>query len=166
MTDITQTLEAVQASLAVNATLLELLGGDPACIIVANPEAPEQRDLKQIIEAQEQGTVLVAFRGIGMGRRGNIPRFSYHFGLIYRAEGEVGAAGDPENPDSIDHPGYFELFKATMDGVSIDPPLGWFDTIIHPNFDPPEFEQFAPAADAKGSTYWQFNFSLIEIETP
>jgi hypothetical protein len=174
MTDITLALESVQASLQANAALMALLGddenpaGDPACIIVANPEVPDMRDLTEIVQAMEEGTVLVAFRGMTMGRRGNIPRFSYHFAIIYRAAGEIGVADDPSDPDadSTDHPGYFELFNATMQGVSIEPPLGWYDTTINENFDPPEFESFAPAKDAKGTTYWQFNFSLIDINLP
>ena len=94
----------MQASLQANWDLIALLGGDPAVIIIANPEVPDQRDLAGIVNAQEEGTVLVAFRGVSMGRRGNIPRFSYHFSVIYRAAGEIGVANDPENPDTVSQP--------------------------------------------------------------
>jgi len=166
MTDITESLKAVRASLVANELLMPLLGNDPDNIQVANPEVPDQRNLAAIVDAQEEGTILVAFRGIGMGRRGNVPRYAYHFTLIYRAPGEIGVAGDPDDPSVMSHPGYFELFRATMDGVSIEPELGWYDTQLHENFDPPEFEGFTPATDAKGATYWQFTFSLIEVEVP
>ena len=152
MIDIKTLQDEIVTSLRAIPDLVADLGGDASLISGLVLEDNEFRNPAAAIQAMEEPSILVVFRGLAMGRRGGMPRWQYQFSIVLRAPGDAGT------------PGYWVMFRHIIDGIpTTGNGLRWFDSQIDPAIDPPLDMSFVAGSDGDATEWWQLNFSLLEI---
>ena len=158
MIDITEVQTAVVTSLQDIATLVSQLGSAADSIYGYDPDNDLTRTAAQAIAAMPENSLLVIFDGMAQvtNGAGGFQRWGYSFTVSMQFEADI-TAGAPGT-----YPGYFGVIKNIIDGTVGSTGLRWYDSQIHPAFDPPSDPRFERVLMEK-TEFWQLTFSLIEI---